>query len=105
MKDYQAIRDTAKRIETTSDGITVWINGFDGLLGRFGRQGIDIHRNACEQSENGECLYCTHCVTTAEDWPVFVEKMKELHDVVVVEKYRPNRFRKERRCLRKPKRR
>ena len=75
-----------------SDGITVWVNGSDGMIGRFGRAGIDIHRCQKEQSEHGECLYCTHAMTTAEDWQTFVAKMKEIYNIDVPEKHRPDRF-------------
>jgi hypothetical protein len=74
-----------------SDGVTVWVNAEGGLIGRFGRAGIDIHRVLGEQCE-GECLYCTHNWTTTEDWPVFVAKMRELHGVAVPEKHRPKRM-------------
>ena len=82
------------KIEITSDGITVWINNENGLIGRFGRAGIDIHRCSIEQSEKGECLYCTHTFTVAKDWDTFVVKMKELYDVVVPWKHKPLRFRR-----------
>lgn len=74
-----------------SDGITVWVNGAY-CLGRFGRYGIDIHREPTRK-DVGECLLCTHGEVTAEDWDVFVVKMRELHGVEVPEKHRPVRFR------------
>lgn len=79
--------------EIHSDGVTVWVNSEDGLIGRFGRHGIDIHRVLCQQSSAGECLYCTHAKTTSEDWDTFVAKMLELYGVRVPEKHKPRRFR------------
>lgn len=79
--------------DITSDDRTVWVNGATGLLGRFGKMGIDIHRPLTEQQESGECLFCTHEPTTAEDWDVFVVKMKELYGVDVPDSHRPRRFR------------
>lgn len=76
-----------------SDGITVWINSAFGLLGRFGRMGIDIHRPVEEQKDYGECLFCTHAPTTREDWDIFVAKMKELFGVVVPKRHMPKRLR------------
>lgn len=80
------------RVVVESDGTTVWVNTLDGMIGRFGRAGIDIHRPLKEQSEKGECLYCTHAMTTSRDWPIFVQKMKELFDIDVPESHKPARF-------------
>lgn len=81
--------------EIHSDGVTVWVNSLNGLIGRFGRQGIDIHRVLRQQSSSGECLYCTHAKTVASDWPIFVAKMEELHGVHVPENHKPKRFREQ----------
>lgn len=75
-----------------SDGVTVWVNGAFGLLGRFGRNGIDVHRPVEDQMVRGECLHCTHEPTTAADWDIFVSKMKELFGITVPEAYKPKRF-------------
>lgn len=75
-----------------SDGVTVWVNGVGGLLGRFGARGIDVHRPLEDQGEKGECLYCTHELTSRDDWEIFRSKMKELHGVNVSQKHRPKRF-------------
>lgn len=76
-----------------TDGITVWVNGGGGLIGRFGRQGVDIHQPMSEQQTHGECLFCTHGPTTPADWDTFVEKMLELHQIKVSAKFKPKRFR------------
>lgn len=78
--------------EIDSDGVTVWVNGEGSLLGRFGRNGIDIHRPIEEQSSSGECLYCTHASTTSADWVTFVAKMKELYSIDVPDHHKPKRF-------------
>jgi len=78
--------------QISSDGVTVWVNNSYSCIGRFGRYGIDIHRDISEQMEKGECLFCTHQATTKEDWVTFVAKMKELHGVDVSSKYTPDRF-------------
>jgi len=83
-----------REYDIVSDGVTVWVNGAMGLLGRFGRNGIDIHRPLAAQAEHGECLFCTNTPTTAVDWDVFVSKMQELHGVKVHGKYIPTRFKK-----------
>lgn len=80
------------KTEVTSDGVTVWVNGEFGLLGRFGRQGVDIHRPLNEQSTKGECLFCTHRATTRADWDTFVKKMAEIYKVRVGSKHMPKRF-------------
>ena len=80
--------------EITTNGTTVWVNGATGLLGRFGIHGIDIHRKLEEQSEKGQCLFCTHETTTGHDWMTFVAKMKELHGIEVpVLEFTPIRLR------------
>jgi hypothetical protein len=81
-----------KAYDITTDGRTVWVNAAS-CLGRFGLQGIDIHRPAAEQPDLGECLYCTHGPTTRADWDVFVAKMLEHHAIKVLAKYMPKRFR------------
>lgn len=78
--------------DISTDGVTVWVNGAEGLLGRFGRGGIDIHRPADEQGDAGVCLFCTHSESQAEDWPVFVARMQEHFGIVVPEKFKPKRF-------------
>lgn len=80
--------------EVTGDGRTVWVNS-SICIGRFGVNGIDIHREPGEQREKGECLFCTHKKTTREDWDTFVEKMKEFYGVVVLPRFMPERFRHE----------
>jgi hypothetical protein len=77
--------------DITSDGVTVWVNGENGLIGRFGRMGIDIHRPANEQAQK-VCLHCTHEPVRSDDWDVFVAKMKEHFDITVSEEYKPLRF-------------
>lgn len=78
-----------KSYEITSDGRTVWINNIS-CIGRFGRGGIDIHKDLSQQvSGESECLYCTHGLPTDKDWVTFQEKMKELHGVDVPDKHRP----------------
>jgi len=76
-----------------SDGITVWVNGEGGLLGRFGKYGIDIHRPVGEQSAYGECLFCTHAETTYMDWRTFCKKMRTIFGVRVAVRHMPKRFR------------
>ena len=76
-----------------SDGITVWVNGAGGLLGRFGKSGIDIHKPMELQQEKGECLFCTHEFVTKEDWPIFQAKMLEHFGIKVPDRHKPKRFR------------
>lgn len=73
--------DLSDQIE--SDGVTVWVNGPMGeCLGRFGRNGIDIH-TTFEAQRNGspQCLHCTHGPVTLEHWRVFLDKMEEHYGV------------------------
>ena len=74
-------------MEFLKDSDTLWVNGLDGLIARFGPRGIDIHLG-------GSCAggYCTHGKTTSEDWEVFKQKMLEIHGVVVTDKHKPSRL-------------
>ena len=84
----------SRRVQIIADGRTVWVNGpSGGCIGRFGISGIDIHREPREQQEKGECLYCTHAVTTRKDWDTFVEKMRELYGVALFPDHMPERLR------------
>jgi hypothetical protein len=62
--------------EVTSDGQTVWVNGSNGAIGRFGVLGVDIHNEA-----NDDCLDCSHKRTTIEDWHYFVEAMVRIYSI------------------------
>ncbi len=87
-------RHSEPRFEIFTDGVTVWVNGDDGCcLGRFGLQGVDVHRTVHEQREKGQCLECTHGPTTRADWDLFVQSMKTRHNIAVGDKYLPLRLR------------
>lgn len=83
---------TKAEYEIHDDGTTVWVNGPMGLLGRFGNAGIDVHKPANEQHFTGECLHCTHKMTTKEDWDIFKAKMLEHFKIEVPDKHKPRRF-------------
>jgi hypothetical protein len=78
--------------EISSDGVTVWINEDRGLIARFGRMGIDIHRTREEDGCLGICLFCTQKRATADDWDLFVAKVMEHYGIEVDSKFRPERF-------------
>lgn len=79
--------------DITTDGITVWVNSVDGLVGRFGVRGIDIHNTAADIILTGnECLFCTHTETTRDDWLLFVHKMNELYGIKIATRFTPVRF-------------
>jgi hypothetical protein len=95
-KRKQAQADRVRKLyEVISDGITVWVNGSQGNLARFGRNGIDIHRPPLQMLQKGECLYCTHEKVTAADWDLFVAKVKEHYGIEIEEQYRPDRFKED----------
>lgn len=78
--------------DVESDGVTVWVNERSGYcLGRFGRMGIDVHVDPMD-NKGTQCAFCTHGPVTALDWDIFKRKMLEVHDVVVDDKYLPDRF-------------
>ena len=72
--------------QITTDGHTVWVNSPEVCLGRFGPNGVDVHKDAEGQVESGvSCLDCDR----KPDWGRFVASMKEHHDITVEENYRP----------------
>ncbi len=87
-QDYVSIK-TCMEFDITSDGKTVWINGVNGCISRFGEGGIDIHTEAGDT----ECLFCTHGPTTLGDWDLFVEKMQFFYGIKVLQKFKPLRLR------------
>lgn len=74
--------------DISSDGKTVWVNGENGCLARFGQNGIDIH------TDEGltDCLFCTHSPTTTQDWELFVSKMQFFYGIKVPAKYKPKKW-------------
>lgn len=73
-------------IET--DGKTVWVNGRNGALGRFGPMGIDVHTAATDG-----CLDCTHHETDVNSWLRFQRSMAEHHQILVSDHFMPERLR------------
>lgn len=63
----------------------VWIHASDGsTVGRFGRQGVDLHNTVSEQMAGAsECRLCTHGQVTVVEWEMFREKALEWWGVEV----------------------
>jgi hypothetical protein len=60
----------------------VWVNSAGGCLGRFGKNGIDVHRAIDEEGlPQPQCLFCTHAPVNLDDWTRFVDAMKQFHGV------------------------
>lgn len=74
-------------LQLTSLKDAVWIHSEDGsTVGRFGRNGIDIHNTFTVQQETGvQCLLCTHRPVTPDDWALFREMALDLWAVDVPE--------------------
>lgn len=87
-----AIDLSAADLEFHKDARTLWVNGPDGLIARFGVFGIDIHlAGSCEGG------YCTKGnapmgMTTNEDWEVFKRKMLEIYNLAVTDEHKPARL-------------
>lgn len=78
--------------EILGDGRRVWVNGPDGSsVARF-HATIDIHRPVSEQSDKGQCLFCTQTFVTEPDWFLFVEKVEYLFGLIVPDEFKPVRF-------------
>lgn len=96
MQNEEISHNADMRYGIDSDGVTVWVNGSAGeCIGRFGRNGIDIHTTIeAQTSGKPQCLHCTHEPTTINDWWVFLKKMHELYhiDPDILGEHIPNRF-------------
>lgn len=73
-------------VEIRSDGKTVWVNGPEVCLGRFGPRGVDVHNDAAGQMEGHQCLDCRQ----EPDWEAFKASMLKYHEVEVSDDYRPD---------------
>lgn len=83
------------KYEYHQDGITVWVNGETGLIGRFGKFGVDVHRISKEQRTKGECLACTHEETGINEWHFFVRMMLKHYAIDLSHaRYTPHRLKK-----------
>ena len=71
-------------VEFLADGRTVWVNGTDGLIGRFCKRGIDVHKG-------GMCVTgsCIPGPCTRAHWEQFKALMLEHHGVDVWDKHMP----------------
>jgi hypothetical protein len=54
--------------------------------------GIDIHNKIADQQEHGQCLACSHEVTTKKDWYKFKRLMKKHFNVNISDEHMPNRL-------------
>ena len=79
------------KAEIDSDGKTVWVNSHEGCcIGRFCRQGIDVHHDGPEQVRLGQqCLDCKKGPTTLADWTHFKEAMWRHFLVIVGDQHMP----------------
>lgn len=76
--------------EIISSRTAVWVNDGSGCIGRFGKNGIDIHRTLLDQMNSGsECLACTHAPTTEADWQDFRRLMMHHYRIDVPDSARP----------------
>lgn len=89
------IADKKDQVEIHGDGITVWVNDPVSCIGRFGKNGIDIHKPFEMHGDGTECLLCTHTETSRHDWEVFKQNMKGFYNVEVTDEHMPVRFRQE----------
>ena len=69
---------------------TIWVNSATGCVGRFGRMGVDIHREPMAQQDGSECLCCTHGPVTETNWRLFQTEMKRHYGVVIADSLRPS---------------
>lgn len=63
----------------------LWVHSSDGsTVGRFGKQGVDIHNTVTEQLNGAsECRLCTHGAPTKSQWQLFIDRAYEYWGVIV----------------------
>lgn len=73
-----------------TDGRVVWVNSSMGMcIGRFSKDGVDVHADYDGQRAGIHCLDCIHDLPPVEAWDRFVASMKKFHDVDVDASFRP----------------
>ena len=71
------------RVEVSSDGKTVWINGSNGwLVGRFSATGMDFNKTSSLQDKAGPM--------TGDDWVWFCAQMLDVHGVEISKQHTPD---------------
>lgn len=84
------IHDEMPPYEIISSATATWVNDGSGCIGRFGKNGIDVHRTVLDQvSGVSECLACTHAPTTEDDWQEFRRLMQFHYNIAVPDDARP----------------
>lgn len=81
--------------EVISDGAVVWVNAADGTcIGRFARQGVDIHKDLAAQIADGDqCLDCRrHTGDLDADWAYFKAAMARHYGIAVPDDHKPTSF-------------
>jgi hypothetical protein len=87
---------TSCATQVTSDGLSVWINAADGMcIARFGRMGIDVHRDYEGQQKLGKCLECSAGPTSLRDWRAFQTLVRRHYGVGVGDEHMPIFIREE----------
>lgn len=66
-------------IQFQTDGRTVWVNGPEGLIGRWSEFRGDVH--------SADTSACVACGKTS--WNEWVDEMFEAHGVIVPARYQP----------------
>jgi len=85
-----------QKSQITADGRTVWVNSFDGSLGRFSRFGVDVHTLITAQMNGApQCLACTHERPNLADWRRFQTLMRQYYNVRVGDRHMPDFIRAE----------
>lgn len=71
--------------EIWTDRRTVWINDPSGLIGRFSKNGIDVHVSGACQGDS-----CVPGPCDRKSWDLFKLKMLQLHSVEVMDEHMPD---------------
>ncbi len=78
-----------EEIQIESNDTHVWVNT-TGAIGRFNKNGFEVHKKPEEQMETGEeCIECYHGKTEVIHWRRWVQEMKKHHDVDIDDDHMP----------------
>lgn len=79
------LRPIGYYVEYANNKDIIWVHATDGsTVGRFGKNGVDIHTTVSEQmAGKGQCRLCTHRASTSEDLALFINKAAQFWGVDV----------------------
>ena len=93
MKTVELISANEQCFEIAADDRTVWINADSGMcVGRFTKNGMDVHEDALAQMEGKHCLDCAMHLKgdIVKSWERFTASMKKYYHIDIPADFKPH---------------